>query len=92
MRPKKVRKIVVDETSFHWAVQERFWPEVYLKVWFEGKKSKPWLVVEFAQVESVTPSIVASIIRQGDKLKEQIKPVENSISNCKYEDEVLSLK
>ena len=86
----RVRKIVVDEFSYNWTVQERFWPEGYLKIWIEGQKVRPWLVIEFVMLEVVTPSLVASIIQKAESIKGQIKKVESNISNCKYENEILT--
>ena len=88
----RIRKIVVDETSYNWTVQERFWPEGYLKIWVEGQKTRPWLVIEFAQLEEVTPSLVASILKQAKDIKSAIKQVESNISNCKYENDLLTAK
>ncbi len=89
---KKIRNLVVDEISYIWTVQEKGWPEAYLKIWFDGHKTKPWLIVEFPMIESVTPSLVASIIRQATGQKDKIQPVESNNSNCKYEKNSLSPK
>ncbi|MCG6968999.1 MAG: hypothetical protein LJE85_04440 [Gammaproteobacteria bacterium] len=89
---KKVRKIIVDKISYSWTVQERFWPEGYLKLWIEGQKTRPWLVIEFGQLEEVTPSLVASIVKQANDMKAAIKQVESNVSNCKYENELLTAK
>jgi len=89
---KKIRDIVVDELSYKWTVQECFWPQGYLKVWIDGLKVRPWLVIEFEHLESVTPALVASIIKQACVVKNDIKQVESNCSNCKYENELLSIK
>lgn len=88
----KLRSIVVDEISYKWTVQESLWPEGYLKVWIEGQKTRPWLVVEFEKLEAVTPSVVASIVKQATDIEDTIKLVESNASNCTYRNEVLSAK
>ena len=87
---KRVRKIVVDEFPYSWTVQERFWPEGYLKVWVEGQKVRPWLIIEFEMLEAVTPSVVSQIIQQAKKIKAQIQQTESNVSNCKYENKILT--
>ena len=70
---KKVGKVVVGEASYNWTVQERFWPEGYLKIWIEGQKTRPWLVIEFGELEEVTPSLVSSIVKQANSIKAEIQ-------------------
>ena len=88
---KKVRNIVVSEKKYKWAVQENFWPETYLKVWREGNKIKPWLVITLTELLTITPSHVESIINQANQLKNDIRPTETNQPNCIYENDQLTI-
>jgi hypothetical protein len=41
----KVREIVVDSHSYIWAVTERDWHTVNIKVWAKGNRRTPWFEV-----------------------------------------------
>ena len=60
---KKVRKIVVDDVEYAWAVQERLWPAFVLRVW--RGKGDLWFEKEYdvGQPLGLTPQDVAELIR-----------------------------
>jgi len=42
----KIRKIVVEDKEYNWAVSEIDWDRVLLKVWINGIKKCPWFTTE----------------------------------------------
>lgn len=42
----KVRKILVEDREYNWAVSEIDWDRVLLKVWVSGNKKCPWFTTE----------------------------------------------
>lgn len=63
---RKVRRIVVNNQTFQWRVEEIDWDNVLLKVWIDGKKALPWFTLNkrFNNLElsSITPKLVAHLI------------------------------
>ncbi|MEM7553709.1 MAG: hypothetical protein AAF378_06350 [Cyanobacteria bacterium P01_A01_bin.84] len=44
---KKIRKILVDNREYFWIVSPIDQNYIYLKVWFSGRKTIPWIKVKY---------------------------------------------
>lgn len=59
---KKIRSIVVMNKTFNWRVDERIWPNCYIKIWIPNKKQVPWIECEFKAPFTITPLHIKNII------------------------------
>ncbi|MCK5726782.1 MAG: hypothetical protein KAH22_08165 [Thiotrichaceae bacterium] len=77
----RIRKITVKNKVYSWLADEVLFPECILKVWMECDKNKPFIHMQFSNIESViTPSIVANVIEYVVKLSDSTEGVESPVA------------
>lgn len=59
---KVIRSISVMDKTFNWRVDERLWPDCFLKIWIPDRKQVPWIECEFIAPLSITPNQINKII------------------------------
>lgn len=59
---KVIRSIVENDRTFNWRVDERLWPDSYIKIWIPERKQNPWIECDFKAPLSITPAVINRII------------------------------
>ena len=68
----KVRKIIVEDREYSWAVSEIDWDRVLLKVWIHGVRRCPWFTTE---KRFHNPWYFIGLINEENFAKFQFEPV-----------------